>query len=312
MTAKRVALTGATGFLGRHVVRVFQEAGWTVRILARRDPVALGLPGSLEVVPGDLGDQTSLEALCRGSDLVLHAAGLIKAARDADFNRVNVQGSQRLATAIDHVAPNAKAILVSSLAAREPQLSAYARSKRDAEDAMKPLGTRLIVARPTAIYGPGDQETFQFIAVAARGWPLPLFGPGARLTAVHVDDVARELLALAEAAPSGSAPQAICDDRPEGYSWHELMAAIASAVGRKPRYLRLSGVVLRAAGRLGGAARLFGRPSILSSGKVRELLHPDWTISPNERSRSGYRPQFQLREGLADTVAWAKNHGWLA
>jgi nucleoside-diphosphate-sugar epimerase len=309
MGGRRVAVTGATGFLGRHVVRVFREAGWRVRIIARRDPIALSL-GEVEVVPGDLDDGEALRTLCAGAELVVHAGGLIKAARAADFTRVNVRGAANVAAAVESVAPAARVLLVSSLAAREPSLSGYAASKRRAEDAMSVLGERLIVVRPTAIYGPGDQETFQFIAAAAKGWPLPLFDSAARLTTVHVDDVARELVAFAD-GPARSQPQAICDDHPEGYSWRELMMAISAAVGTNPKLLRLPAMALRVAGWAGQATHLIGKPAIVSPGKVRELLHPDWSIADSERSRSGHVPGFTLERGLADTVAWARNHGWL-
>jgi len=224
---------------------------------------------------------------------------------------VNVAGAENVARASALAAPGAHVLFVSSLTAREPQLSAYAASKRAGEAAMTAiLGDRLTVVRPTAIYGPGDQETFPFIAAAAKGLPLPVLDPRARLTMVHVDDAARELLAFANGPPS-PAPQAICDSRPGGYSWRELMSAIAAAIGRKPKLLRVFRPIVRSLGWGGQVARWAGKSTIVSPGKVRELLHPDWSIAPEERSRSGHVPKFTLENGLADTVAWASNHGWL-
>jgi nucleoside-diphosphate-sugar epimerase len=171
VVARRVAITGATGFLGQHLLKAFADAGWTVRVLARRDPIAtFGSMARLEVTPGDIEDEGALRALCHGADVVIHAAGLVKARRDADFHRINADGADRLAQAAQAVAPAAHVILISSLAAREPQLSPYAASKRAAEVMMAArLGDRLTIVRPTAIYGPGDRETFALFAAAARG-----------------------------------------------------------------------------------------------------------------------------------------------
>jgi nucleoside-diphosphate-sugar epimerase len=312
MTGRRVAITGATGFLGRHIVRVFLDAGWTVRVLSRRDPAAIAGPaGEIEAVIGDLGDTGALLTLCADSDVIIHAAGLIKARRASDFFRVNEGGAASLGGAALAAAPGSHVIIVSSLAARQPNLSSYAASKRAGEAAMQGLlGARLSVVRPTAIYGPGDQETFQFIAAAAKGWPLPLLGDKARITMVHAADVACDLLARAERPPAAGA-EAICDSRPDGYSWRELMSVVASSIGRKPKLLRIPGVTLRLVGWASDAARIAGASTIASSGKMRELLHADWSVGETERSRSGYVPRFTLEQGLADTVAWANREGLL-
>jgi len=309
---RRVAITGATGFLGRHLVSAFTDAGWTVRVLARRDPVAaFGIMAGLEVVPGDLDDEGALQALCHGAEVVIHAAGLVKARRDSDFHRINADGADRLAKVAHSVAPAAHVLLVSSLAAREPQLSPYAASKRGGEVAMAArLGDCLTIVRPTAIYGPGDRETFALFAAAARGRPLPVLHLEARITLVHVADVAQALLALAN-GPSRSSPVAICDDRPQGYSWQELNAAVAEALGCKSRTFHIPDMGLRIVGGLSGGSRLFGRSPVLTSGKTREILHRDWSVSPEERGPEPLPIAFPLVHGFADTVAWARSAGWL-
>ncbi len=309
--ARRVAITGATGFLGRHLVRVFDRAGWRVRVLARRDPVAAFGAVEVEVTPGGLEDPVTLGALCDGADLVIHAAGLVKARRDVDFHRVNVEGAGRLAQAAAERAPTARVLLVSSLAAREPGLSAYAASKRAAETAMAArLGDRLTVARPTAIYGPGDRDILPLFVAAARGRPLPVLHPEARITLVHVEDAAQALLALADSPPLAG-PIAVCDDRPQGYGWDELTDAVARAVGREARTVRLPDMAIQAAARLSGLSRLWGRSPVLTSGKAREILHPDWSVRPGERGAAVSPILFPIERGFADTVAWARATGRL-
>jgi len=124
-----VAITGATGFLGRYIVRAFADSGWRVRILARQPidhPQLVGL--QLEVVLGDLSNQQALRTLVDGADVIVHAAGLIKARTPAAFEAVNVGGTANLAHAIEERGSIARVLLVSSMAAREPELSTYART----------------------------------------------------------------------------------------------------------------------------------------------------------------------------------------
>ena len=308
------ALTGASGFLGGHIGRALEGAGYRVRILARRDPsTQAGLDAASEVVVGRLADDEALAVLVRGCAVVVHAAGLIKARRPEDFATVNVEGSRRLAEATARHAPDARMLLVSSLSAREPRLSAYAASKRAAEEAVRAAlpAERLTIARPAAIYGPGDRETLAlFRAVQAPITPLP--GPDkARLALVHAADAAVQIAALA-AEPAAGATWALADARPQGYGWREIMTTAATALGLRPTLARLPAAAVLA---MGGAsavlARLTGSAPMLTLGKARELLHPDWSLSAADLAPGAPRPRFDLAAGFADTVAWYRANGWL-
>src|SRR5512146_43576 len=135
--SRLAAVTGGTGFLGRYVVSALAAAGWRVRILARRradHPQLSGL--SLEVVAGDLSDRRALCELSDGAEVIIHAAGLVKARTARAFQDVNIGGTANLAAAVKHGGAAARVLLVSSMAAREPQLSDYARTKRLSEEAL--------------------------------------------------------------------------------------------------------------------------------------------------------------------------------
>lgn len=311
-----VAVTGATGFLGRHAVVELAARGWRVRAMVRSQPIhPLWKDLEPEIVLGSLSDRAALARLVTGADAVLHIAGLIKARDDAEFMTVNRDGTRALAEAIRDHAPGAQLLVVSSLAAREPGLSGYSASKRAGEEvAFEVLGReRVGVIRPPAIYGPGDRETLVFFQLA-RNRVIPLLGgPEARMALIHVQDAAAVIAGRLEAGPSG-AVQAIADQRPAGYGWQEILAAGAAALGTaSPRYFRVPAGLLRGVGAVGGPlARLAGQSAMLSAGKVRELLHEDWAVSPAELWREPGRPPVHgLAEGFAATAAWYKAAGWL-
>jgi nucleoside-diphosphate-sugar epimerase len=312
--APLAAVTGATGFIGRPLVTALSHAGWRVRLLARREPRIPDWEGlHLEVVPGSVEVAAALERLVDGADVLVHAAGLIKAARRQSFFAVNADATACLARIAGRIAPQAHFVLVSTLAAREPQLSEYAASKRAGEEAVRSLlGARATVLRPPAVYGPGDRETLRFFRIAA-GRLVPLPGPPqARAALIHVQDLARLLVALATDEPTGKA-WAAADARPQGYGWAEILGMAAQAVGnRHARFVQAPAALLRAVAWSGDCARLFGVSAMLNSQKLRELSHLDWSVAPAERAQPvGWSPRFTLAQGFADTVAWYRRAGWL-
>lgn len=304
MAARLAAVTGATGFLGRHVVRELAAAGWRVRILSRRDPVhPLWRDLEPEAVIGDLADDAALDRLCAGADLVVHIAGLIKAHDRAAFFKVNEEGSRRLAERVEK-----DMILVSSLAAREPQLSDYAASKRAGEDAAREiLRSRLGVVRPPALYGPGDAETLPLFQLAASSPILPVFDPRTRLALMHVEDTARQIAALSE-GPMGF-NLALSDSRPEGYGWREILQTAAETVGRAPLFVRIPTVALTGLAFIGQLKGRRGPPPMLTLGKAREIRHNDWSVHPAERSYNLPAPRFDIVEGFLHSVEGYRTDG---
>lgn len=312
--APLAAVTGATGFIGRHLVPALAQSGWRVRLLLRRDPVAPGWQQLRpEVVPGTLGDPAALARLVEGASAVIHLAGLIKATTRQRFFEVNRDGTAALARITLERAPQAHFLLVSSLAAREPALSDHAASKHAGEAAARNvIGARMTVLRPPAVYGPGDRESLRLFQLARQRF-IPLIGSAdARAALIHVRDLARLITALAGAAPRGAVLTA-ADARPQGYRWDEVLGAAARAVGNDaPRLVRAPGALLRTVALAGDLARLFGSASMLNSQKLRELRHPDWSVSPAELAEvPGWAPEFDLDAGFADAVAWYRGAGWL-
>ena len=313
--APRVALTGGTGFLGRYAVAAFLKAGWRVRLLTRRDPTHPQLPGlDAEIVFGDLTDSHALRQFSADADAIVHIAGAIKARSRTEFFRTNESGSAALGAAVAEVAPEARLLMVSSLAAREPTLSEYAASKRAGEAALQEAAGRgATILRPGAIHGPWDMETLVLFKLASRPvMPVPAL-PAGRLSFVEASDVARAIVALATAS-SPPATYELSDARTDGYGWMELSRAAAEAVGRRPRVLPVPRTVWPVAGAaVETLARLSGTAPMMSRGKVREMLHADWSSSAEHQPPAElWRPYVDLAAGFRRSVKWARERGHLS
>jgi nucleoside-diphosphate-sugar epimerase len=244
-----VAITGATGFLGRYIVRAFAGSGWRVRILARQPidhPQLAGL--QLEVVLRDLSNRQALRTLVDGADVIVHAAGLIKARTPAAFEAVNVRGTANLAGAIEERGSIARVLLVSSMAAREPELSTYARTKRAAEQLLMAVLNRrcqLTIVRPCAIYGPWDRETLTiFRAVQYHIFLRPRIAHG-RIAVIHAADAAAAIAVLCEQSSCHSMFE-LTDERTPGYSWNEIVGAAETAMNSKALVIPLPRPAVRA------------------------------------------------------------------
>jgi 2-alkyl-3-oxoalkanoate reductase len=312
---RTVAVTGATGFIGGHLVQRLGADGWTVRVLARQLPVHPHFGGTpVEAVIGALDDEGSLRELVEGVDAVVHAAGLIKARSRADFFATNAAGVARLAKVAAGQPVPPRFILISTLAAREPTLSSYAASKRAGETALAEIADLAwTIIRPPAIYGPGDRETLAFFRAVAKG-VAPLLGSDkARLSLLHVQDLAAAVAVLLSQAGEVGATHEIDDGRPGGYSWRELIETAAAHLGTTPRTIRVPRPLLHAVAATNGLlARLSGRVPILTADKVREICHSDWVCHDQVfGNRTGWSPTLSLKQGFAGTIGWYRQQGWL-
>lgn len=297
-----VALTGATGFVGKAVVDHLLARGHQVRALTRR---AQRLRDGVDWVEGSLEDGTSLAALAHEADAVLHVAGVVSGSAAA-FARGNVDGTRNILAAAASAGVE-RFVHVSSLAAREPDLSNYGRSKADAEAEVAASDRDWTIVRPPAVYGPGDLEMRDLFRMAKLG--VVLLPPPGRVSVIHVADLARLLVALVE--HDGDRETYDCDDGHDGgYAHKQLARLIGTAVGRRPRALSVPGAVLAAAARADGLLR--GSGAKLTADRAAYLSHPDWTARPDRRPPSAlWLPTIPTAEGLARTAAWYRENGLL-
>lgn len=299
-----VALTGGTGFVGKATIARLIEAGHQVRALARRPQTA---SEGVTWIAGALDDEASLAKLCDGAGAVLHIAGVVNAPDAAGFQAANVTGT----LAMLHAAKTAgieRFVHVSSLAAREPGLSLYGASKRSGEDAVVASGIDWCVIRPPGVYGPGDTEMLDMFRLAKRG--LALLPPAGRVSLIHVDDLARLLMALVSSGPSHVILEPD-DGTPGGWSHKEFATALGKAVGRKGVIkLALPKAVLSLGASLDKAAR--GPHAKLTADRVNYLAHPDWVAAGGDKIDPAlWSPRIETAEGLAQTAHWYAEAGWL-
>lgn len=299
-----LAVTGATGFVGQALLDRAVAAGIPVRALARKPQE---LRSGVEWVQGDLDAADQLRALVRGAEAVVHVAGVVN---DADqFERGNVLGTLAVIEAMK--AEGAQRLIhVSSLSAREPDLSAYGASKARAEKLVMASGLDWTIVRPPGIYGPRDVDYFEMFRLARWG-VMPVPPRQGRASIIHVDDLARLFLALVPGGEGLSFQTFEPDDgRKDGWSHYELARAVGWAIGRRPWVVHLSRGSLDRAARVDRMLR--GKKARLTADRVGYMSHPDWVVSHGQRPPAGlWRPQIPTREGLKATAKWYRDNSWL-
>lgn len=300
-----IALTGATGFVGQAVLARAADAKLRVRALNRRAQEPR--PG-VTWVGGDLADRKALARLVKGAEAVIHVAGVVNAPDAAGFEAGNVTGTLNLVEAAV-AAGVPRLIFVSSLAAREPGLSAYGASKAKAEAIVRASGLDWTIVRPPAVFGPRDTEMFELFRIARWG-VLPMPPSDGRTSLIHVDDLARLLIALVPDSDRVSHRTFEPDDgKPQGWGHYELARAIGWAVGRRPWVLHLSRAMLD---RAAAADRLLRRGKAkLTPDRVSYMTHPDWVSAKARRVPAGlWKPRIGTREALKQTAEWYRENRW--
>lgn len=299
----RIAITGATGFVGGRLLDRALAAGHQVSALARRPQ-----PPRERVVwvRGALDSADALSELVEGADAIIHVAGVVNAPDRAGFAEGNITGTEAIVAAATRTGVR-RFVHVSSLAAREPQLSNYGWSKAEAERVVCASALDWDMVRPPAIYGPGDMDQLELFRLARRG--LALTPPAGRLSLLHVDDLAALLLALAE-APAARDTYEADDGADHGYSYADFARAIGVALGKRVRPIAMPRPLMELGARLDRLAR--GSRARLTPDRVAYFCHPDWVIDPARRPPPAlWQPQVATPAGLADTAAWYRSRGLL-
>lgn len=299
-----LAISGATGFVGQTLTTAALAQGWHVRALARRPQAPRE---GVEWVEGALENAAALRSLALGAHAVIHVAGVVNAPDVAGFEAGNVAGTAAMLAAARDAGVH-RFIHVSSLAAREPALSAYGASKARAEALVLASGLETTLVRPPAIYGPGDRDMLDLFKMARSG--LMLMPPAGRISAIHVEDLAQLLLALVRARAVDGAVFEVDDGRAQGWSHAEFARAIGAAMGRRVLALSMPRALLGLAAR--GDRLVRGSGARLTPDRVAYFCHPDWVIDPARRPPATlWQPEVATPAGLAATAAAYRAAGWL-
>lgn len=301
VAALTLALTGATGFVGAHLLELAVREGQVVRALTRRRQEPRD---GVTWVEGALDNAAALASLVDGVDTVIHVAGVINGDAAA-FEAGNVTGTAAMLKAAERAGVG-RFVHVSSLAAREPALSLYGASKARSEALVTASPLSCAIVRPPAVYGPGDRETLELFKMARGG--LVILPPAGKLSLIHVDDLARLLLALA--ASELNLLVEPDDGRSGGWTHQQFGQALGRAVGRKVRTLSAPAALLHLAARADTLLR--GRKAKLTPDRATYFCHPDWTVSPDDAAPGAlWQAQIDTEEGLAATARWYEAEGWL-
>lgn len=300
----RLAVTGGTGFVGEHFLRQALEADYQIKALTRREQAPRDC---VDWVGGDLHDTATLATLCEGCDAVVHIAGAISAPNRDGFAHANIAGTRNMLDAATGAGVR-RFIHISTLAAREPELSNYGWSKAESETLVRASDLDWTIIRPPAVYGPGDRETLELFRMAARG-RIVLPPPG-RLSLIHVDDLVGLFLACISSSDSIGATYEPDDGREGGLTHKAFGAALGAAVGRDARSYSMPAPLVHLGARLD---RLFrGKNAKLTADRARYFCHPDWVADPAKRPPATiWTPHIALSGGMTETANWYRDQGWL-
>lgn len=327
----RVLVTGATGFVGSHLVDELLDRGYDVSYIARSSSNHRWLSGkNVALRQGSLYNSESLRAAVADADCIVHVAGQISGKNESDFFRGNVTATNNLLTAIKHNNPSLKRFVhISSGAVNGPSpsinepaneesalkpITAYGRTKAKAEEVVREAMSELpaTIVRPPVVYGPRDEATLTFFKLVYKGF-APLIGFDQKyVSMIHVADLARGI--VESMTHPGAIGNTYFITSEETYTWQQIANVAAAVAGRrKLTNIRIPHpVVLAIAGVVGGISKLVGKPSVLDYEKGQDIVQRYW-ISSGEKARRelGFRPTISLQEGIEQTLAWYEDHRWL-
>ena len=316
-------VTGGTGFIGTHLVKRLLASGQAVRCLVRRQARPRNLPTGAEAAYGDLSSGEGIQEALRGADTVIHLAGVTKALSPADYYTGNARATRNLAGALS--GRQTRLVHVSSLAAIGPSLdgnpigedaephpvSHYGKSKLEAERAVRELAPGAVIVRPPVVYGPGDTDVFQLLKSISKGLVIQIAGGERWFSAIYVKDLVEGLMVAA--ASSGAVGRAYFLAHTKPVSWSQFGEAAARIMNRAPRVLKVPAAVAYAAG--WGAeiwSQITRKPGIVSREKVEEAGCEFWICDVRRAAAElGFEAPTSLEQGLAETLAWYKEAGWL-
>lgn len=325
----RVLITGASGFVGYHLINEALQNNLEVYAAVRKSSDIKHLKHlNINFTYPDFSSAESLkkEFQEKQYDYIIHAAGITKASQQHEYAHINTTYTRNIAEAAVSINYTfKKLVFISSLAAVGPlqglngmisedttphPVTAYGQSKLKAEAELSHFSTlNYTILRPTAVYGPREKDIFIMFKQIARGMEPYIGKKAQKLSFIYVTDLAKAAVAALQA---GNHKTYNLSDG-NFYDRYEMADIIKSILKTKTIKVHLPpGFVKLIALMAEGAAKLQHKASALNVEKLKELTAANWSCSIEEaKADLGFYPQYNLNKGLTETLAWYKAHEWL-
>ena len=323
---KRVLITGASGFVGYHLIDAAVKQGYEVFAAVRRASKVdhlKSLPISFTFL--NFENVTSLEKEIKEKkyNYIIHAAGITKAGNKEKYETVNAVYTFNLASAVKKSGVELqKFVFVSSLSAIGPKttgidselkptpVTAYGESKLLAEHHLSAFDLPILTIRPTAVYGPRERDIFLMLKAISQGYEVYIGKNPQHLTFIHAADLAEVAIRLLQ-SPFIHKTYNLTD----GFSYdrYALSNIAKEVLEKKTLKVHLPvGVVKIVAGFLEGMSLINGKTPALNRDKLKELTADNWHYEIEEIKRDiGFSPSFNLKEGLRQTLQWYQKNKWI-
>jgi len=325
----RVLITGATGFIGYHLVKHLLSLGWEINCFVRknsyREPEFIK---RVSWIVGDLNNINSLKQACSQVDIIFHLAGKIKSSNLEEFIKTNTKGTENLIQAILQSNRNVHLIYISSLAASGPSdkfhikketdnadpVSSYGKSKLLAEKAILKHKNdfRCTIIRPSIVYGSKDKETLQFFKLARSHLNLHLGVAKRHLSMIYVNDLIQLIIKVAN-TKTKSGEIFFATDNDNGHTWNNIMKTAAKSLNTHIFPVFVPKFLIKIVFYFSNIKTKFSKKStMLNIDKYNEVKYPYWVCSSDKAKRIlNFRPRYSLEEGFIKTAKWYKKMGWI-
>lgn len=333
---KRILITGASGFIGSHLVRHSLELGYEVTVAIRPETKSRSSNSNIRTIVLDYSDNEAMQRVFESErrpdgakpwHYIIHNAGLTKTPNLDDFYEANAENTRRLVEAIAEAGVEPERFLyMSSLSSYSDKGSAdgtlrisdeqipttvYGHSKLIAESYVRDSGLNYTMLLPTGVYGSGEQDYMLAIKSIEGGINFMAGCSEQELTFVHGYDVARaSLMLLADGRASGNS-YIITDG--DVYTDKDFGLLVRELLGTKRLFnLRAPLWLLWIICELGGVySRLTGKSTPLNPDKYPLMRQRSWRCDVSPLFDLGFRPRYKLREGLEEMIAWGRSEGIL-
>ena len=306
-----VTVFGGSGFIGAQAVRALARRGWRIRVAVRKPTVANDLPplgdvGQIQLTRCDITSADDVARVVRGADAVINLVGVLHEAGGRSFETLHVDGARTIAEAA-RAAGATRFVQVSAIGADSASPAAYARSKAEAEAAVRAVYPDAVILRPSVVFGAGDDFLNRFASMATLAPALPLIGGGETLfQPVYVGDVAEAVARAATEASSAGKTYEL--GGPARYSFKDILTYILRETGRQRALVPLPFFAAETLGSLAQAVTLFGLTPPLTLDQVL-MLKTDNVVAPGALGLADLGLQPTGLEAIAPTYLWRYRKG---